>query len=104
MLQPILTKMGCANITLGAAAANGNNQPSSYSIHIRGGGRLGADPSYSCYNMWHQSWDVPNVFAAGELQNTTGSTVTPGTHAIGPMAYVAVDGIEKYLKSPEPLV
>ena len=104
LLQPILTKMGCANITLGAAAANGNNQPSSYSIHVRGGGRLGADPSYSCYNMWHQSWDVANVFAAGELQNTTGSTVTPGTHAIGPMAYVSVDGIEKYLKSPGPLV
>jgi hypothetical protein len=54
--------------------------------------------------MWHQSWDVQNVFAAGEHQNPTGSTVTPGTHAIGPMAYVAVDGIKKYLTSPGALV
>jgi gluconate 2-dehydrogenase alpha chain len=103
LLQPLLTKMGASNITLGAPAANGNNQPSSYSIHIRGGGRVGADSSFSSYNLWHQSWDVQNVFAGGELQNTTGSTVTPGTHAIGPMAYVAVDGIKKYLASPGPL-
>ncbi len=103
LLQPILQKMGCSNITLGAPAANGNNQPSSYSIHIRGGGRVGSDPSWSCYNQWHQSWDVENVFAAGELQNTNGGTVTPGTHTIGPMAYVSVDGIEKYLASPGPL-
>jgi gluconate 2-dehydrogenase alpha chain len=101
LLQPILTKMGCTNITMGAAAVNGNSQPSSYSIHVRGGGRVGASPTYSCYNAWHQSWDVNNVFAAGELQNTTGCTVTPGTHTIGPMAYVAVDGIKQYLKSPQ---
>jgi gluconate 2-dehydrogenase alpha chain len=104
MLQPLLQKMGCANIKVSAPAANGNSQPSSYSIHIRGGGRVGADPSYSCYNKWQQSWDVANVFAAGELQNATGSTVTAGTHAIGPTSYTAVDGIKKYLASPGPLV
>jgi len=104
LLQPLLQKMGASNITLGPPAANGNSLPSSYSIHIRGGGRVGSDPSWSCFNKWHQSWDVPNVFAAGELQNTNGGTVTAGTHTIGPMAYVSVDGITKYLASPGPLV
>jgi gluconate 2-dehydrogenase alpha chain len=100
MLQPILEKMGATNIKVGAAAVNGTSTPSSYSIHIRGGGRVGADQSNSCYNMWHQSWDVQNVFAAGELQNPTGSIVTAGTHAIGPTSYTAIDGIKKYLTTP----
>jgi gluconate 2-dehydrogenase alpha chain len=103
MLQPLLTKMGASNITLSGPAANGNFLPSSYSIHIRGGGRVGSDPAWSCYNKWHQSWDVPNLFAAGELQNTNGGIVTPGTHTIGPMAYISVDGITKYLANPGPL-
>jgi gluconate 2-dehydrogenase alpha chain len=103
LLEPILTKMGCSNITLGAAAANGNNQPASYSIHIRGGARLGTDPATSCFNKWHQSWTVNNLFAAGEAQNTTGSTVTPGTHVIGATSYTAADGIKMYLATPGPL-
>lgn len=106
LITPLLTPLlkaivgSSATITVGKAAANGNSQPSSYSIHVRGGGRLGANPAYSSYNQWQQSWDVQNVFAGGELHNTTGSTVTPGTHAIGPQAYVAVDGIKQYLASP----
>jgi gluconate 2-dehydrogenase alpha chain len=100
LLQPILQKMGATNINMSAPAVNGNSQPSSYSIHIRGGGRVGANSSMSSYNMWHQSWDVQNVFAAGELQNTTGSIVTPGTHVLGPMAYASIDGIKKYIANP----
>jgi gluconate 2-dehydrogenase alpha chain len=103
LLAPLAAKISGGATTLSAPAANGTTMPSSYSIHIRGGGRLGANPSYSCYNLWHQSWYVQNVFAAGEQQNTTGTNVTPGTHGILPQAYIAVDGIEQYLKSPGPL-
>ncbi len=103
LLAPLAAKISGGTATLSAPAANGTTLPSSYSIHIRGGGRIGANPSYSCYNLWHQSWSVENVFAAGEQQNPTGTNVTAGTHAILPMAYVAVDGIEQYLKSRGPL-
>ncbi len=100
LLMPLAQKLGLQGITTAKAAVNGNSQPSSYSIHIRGGGRVGASPSYSAYNQWHQSWDVQNVFAGGELHNATGSTVTAGTHAIGPQSYIIVDGIKQYLSSP----
>ena len=105
LLVPLANKMGLANVTLGAAAANGTSPgPNSYSIHIRSGAKMGTNPATSAFNAWQQSWTVNNLFAAGEAQDTTPSVVTQGTHVIGAQSYLAAEGIKKYLASPGPLV
>ena len=54
----------------------------------------------STFNMWQQCWTAPNLFAAGEVNNTTGDTVPSGTHIAGPQVQIASEGIQQYLKSP----
>ena len=105
LLVPLANKMGLANVTLAAPAANGTSPgPNSYSIHIRGGAKMGSNPATSAFNAWQQSWTVNNLFAAGEAQDTTPSVVTQGTHVIGAQSYLAAEGIKKYLQNPGPLV
>jgi gluconate 2-dehydrogenase alpha chain len=72
--------------------------------HMRGGARTGADKATSVFNKWMQCWTSENVFAAGEICDTFGDNLTAGTHVAGAMAYLAADGIKRYLSNPAPLV
>ncbi|MGD0638081.1 MAG: hypothetical protein ABSA72_08590 [Nitrososphaerales archaeon] len=104
LMEPILTKLGAANITLNKGTPAGTTHMDNWQAHTRGGCRIGSNSATSVFNMYQQSWTVPNLFAGGEITNTHGSSVTAGTHAIGPTSYVGVEGIKKYLQSPGPLV
>jgi gluconate 2-dehydrogenase alpha chain len=103
--SPVVTKMG-VNITTGPAVTPGSTHETSWGIHIRGGIRIGSDPTLSALNMWQQLWSgATNVFAAGEDTEPIGSnTQTGGTHPAAVTAGVCADGIQKYLQSPGPLV
>ncbi len=72
--------------------------------HVRGGARTGANKDTSVFNKWMQCWTCENVFAAGEICDTFGDNLTAGTHVAGAMAYLAADGIQRYLRNPGPLV
>jgi gluconate 2-dehydrogenase alpha chain len=98
----ILNKLGAQNISKG-----GSTTVAPYSAHndwwghhIRGGNRVGSSASSSTFNKWQQCWTAPNLFAAGECNNTTGDTVPSGTHQAGMQSEVASEGIQMYLKSP----
>ncbi len=100
----ILTKMGASNVTVSNTVANPAHA-TSWSHHIRGGARIGSDPTTSVFNKWQQCWTSENLFAAGEITEPTGdNTTTGGTHPAGAGSYVAAEGIKKYLQSPGPLV
>ena len=72
--------------------------------HTRGGARTGSNPATSVFNKWMQSWTNENLFAASEICDTFGDNLTAGTHVMGAMAYLAADGISKYLANPGPLM
>jgi len=72
--------------------------------HQRGGARTGSNRDTSVFNKWMQCWTNENIFAAGEICDTFGDNITAGTHVAGAMAYLAADGIKKYLANPGPLV
>jgi gluconate 2-dehydrogenase alpha chain len=100
----ILDKMGASNVQI-SDPIDFESHMTSWSIHTRGGARLGTDPAVSAFNKWHQCWTSENLFAVGEFMDPTGDNTTiGGTHPIGPTSYVASEGIKKYLKSPGPLV
>jgi gluconate 2-dehydrogenase alpha chain len=98
----ILTKMGCTGVT--TTGSTFTHITCISDVHIRGGCRSGADSSSSVLNAYQQSWTAPNLFAGGECSNMTGDSITAGTHAFGPTAYVMADGIRMYLTSPGGLV
>jgi gluconate 2-dehydrogenase alpha chain len=102
---PVVEKMG-VTITTGAAAVPGSTHEASYGIHIRGGIRIGSDPTISALNKWQQIWTgAINVFAAGEDTEPAGSNEqTGGTHPAAVTAHAAAEGIMMYLNSPGPLV
>jgi gluconate 2-dehydrogenase alpha chain len=104
LMEPILTRLGATNITLNKGTPAGTTHMDNWQAHTRGGCRIGSDPLTSVFNMYQQAWTTPNLFAGGEITNTHGSSVTAGTHAIGPTTYVGVEGIKKYLANPGPLV
>ena len=100
----VLSKMGASNIQI-SDPVNTESHMSTWSIHTRGGARLGSDPAVSVFNKWQQCWTAENLFAAGEFMDPTGDNTTiGGTHPIGPTSYVCAEGIKKYLKTPGPLV
>jgi gluconate 2-dehydrogenase alpha chain len=72
--------------------------------HMRGGARTGTNPDTSVFNKWMQCWTSENVFSASEICMTFGDNITNGTHPAGAMAYLAADGIQKYLQNPGPLI
>jgi len=96
----ILAKMGASNITVTPSASpfpHIDNWPA----HIRGGMRVGKSSTTSVLNKWGQSWTCNNLFAGGEITDTTGdNTTTGGTHPMSAQVYVAAEGIASYLKSP----
>jgi gluconate 2-dehydrogenase alpha chain len=74
------------------------------STHNTGGAVMGADPSTSAVNRYLQSWDVSNVFVIGASAFPQNSAFNP-TITVGALAYWSADAIvNKYLKSPGPLV
>ena len=99
----ILEKMGCTNITVETVAANTQHMDP-FGLHIRGGYRLGKNPDTSVLNKWQQCWECENLFAAGEICDTSSDNVSNGTHVAGSQAYVAAEGVMKYLQSSGPLV
>jgi len=100
-LLAILQKLGATNITNGGTAvAPYSAHTDWWGHHWRGGNRVGKSASSSTFNMWQQAWAAPNLFAAGEVNNTTGDTVPSGTHIAGPQVQIASEGIQKYLQSP----
>jgi gluconate 2-dehydrogenase alpha chain len=100
----ILNQMGASNVTVSQPVST-ESHVSSWPAHIRGGTRLGTDPSVSVFNKWQQCWTSENLFAAGEVCDPTGDNTTiGGTHPVGPTSYVAAEGIKKYLQNPGPLV
>jgi gluconate 2-dehydrogenase alpha chain len=101
--KTILQKMNASNITTNMGVPPGTLHLESFEPHHRGGMRIGTNSSTSVMNLYNQVWGVQNVFAGGEIANTTGDNVTAGTHVAGMTAYVAAEGIMKYLSSPGPL-
>ncbi len=99
----ILTKMGCTDVKVNKVAELSGNIDF-WAAHVRNGARTGSNPETSVFNKWMKSWDVENLFAAGEICYPFGDNISPGTHPAGAMAYLAADGIKKYLTSPGPLV
>ena len=97
----ILQKMGCNNITVDKGVAPGSVPLDNWPAHTRGGARIGADPSWSVFNKYGQCWTSENLFAAGEITETTGDNTTiGGTHPMGAVAYVAAEGIKNYSLAP----
>jgi gluconate 2-dehydrogenase alpha chain len=99
----ILTKMGATNITT-TKVPELSQHVDWWGHHMRGGCRTGKDPATSVFNKWMQAWDVENLFASGEICFPFGDNITNGTHPAGAMAYLAADGIKKYLMSPGSLM
>ena len=84
--------------------------PTRYSIvpyqstHNTGGAALGTDPKTSVVNRYLQSWDVPNVFVTGACVFPQNAGKNP-TGPVGALAHWMADAIiNKYLKSPGPLM
>jgi choline dehydrogenase-like flavoprotein len=108
LLAPILTKMGASNVTMHAGAASlaaaGHTTGQGGSYHHKGGTRMGANSGTSMLNKYQQCWATPNLFITGESAMPFTDNITAGTHPIGPQAYLAAEGIKKYLASPGELV
>ena len=92
--------MGCTNVISTPSVTPGSVHVDAWQAHTRGGARIGANASTSVFNLYQQCWTAENLFAAGEICNTTGNNMTAGTHGAGYQAYVAAEGIKKYLATP----
>jgi gluconate 2-dehydrogenase alpha chain len=72
--------------------------------HNTGGTVMGDDPKTSVVNRYLQSWDVSNAFIIGASSFPQNASYNP-TDTVGALAYWAADAIvNRYLKSPGPLV
>ena len=79
----------------------GNGAPGG---HHEGGVRMGSDPKSSVVNKYGQSWDIPNLFVVGSANFPSQSSFNP-TLTIQALAYMTADAIvNRYRKSPGPLV
>jgi gluconate 2-dehydrogenase alpha chain len=72
--------------------------------HNTGGAIMGDSPQNSVVNKFLQSWDVPNVFSmgAGAFPQNAGYNPTATVAAL--TYHAAREVIDRYLKSPGPLV
>jgi gluconate 2-dehydrogenase alpha chain len=100
LTKPVLEKMNCTNIYTTPSMTPGSVHVDAWQAHTRGGARVGLNSSTSVFNLYQQCWTAENLFASGEICNTTGNNMTAGTHGAGYQSYVAADGIKKYLASP----
>jgi gluconate 2-dehydrogenase alpha chain len=79
----------------------GNGAPGG---HHEGGVRMGSDPKSSVVNKYGQSWDIPNLFVVGSANFPSQSSFNP-TLTIQALAYMTADAIvNRYRKSPGPLI
>jgi choline dehydrogenase-like flavoprotein len=60
--------------------------------HLLGTARMGADPSTSVVNRWHQTWDVPNLYIVDGSSMPSGAAVNP-TSTISALALRAARNI-----------
>lgn len=103
-ITDILGKMGDPSKIKKNTVAELSQHVDWWGHHMRGGARTGSNQATSVFNKWMQCWTSENLFAAGEICDTFGDNLTAGTHVAGAMAYLAADGIKKYLQNPGPLV
>ncbi|TMI58765.1 hypothetical protein E6H14_04590, partial [Candidatus Bathyarchaeota archaeon] len=101
-VKDIFTAMGASNVTVSNTVLPGAVHNDWWGHHLRGGCRIGTDPTWSVWNKWNQCWSPTlktpfNIFGAGEITNTSGDTVPSGTHVAGPQSYRAAEGIKQYL-------
>jgi gluconate 2-dehydrogenase alpha chain len=88
----------------GAHVWRANERPGSPGGHHQGGARMGSDPKDSVVNRYGQSWDIHNLFIAGGSIHPTISGFNP-TLTMQALAYMTADAIvNRYKKSPGPLV
>jgi gluconate 2-dehydrogenase alpha chain len=71
--------------------------------HNTGGAVFGNDPKTSVLNRYLQSWDVSNVFVMGASAFPQNAGYNP-TGTVGALTYWSLDAIQRYIKSPGPLV
>lgn len=95
---------------MGGQQANGAGRKGPYTItqyqttHNTGGTVMGADRATSVVNKYLQSWDVPNLFVIGASNFPQNASYNP-TGTVGALAYFAAEAIvNRYLKSPGPMV
>jgi choline dehydrogenase-like flavoprotein len=55
--------------------ADGQYRPPTW--HLLGTARMGDDPATSVTNLWHQSWDVPNLYIVDGSSMPTCAAVNP---------------------------
>jgi gluconate 2-dehydrogenase alpha chain len=90
--------MGAAHVWTGPLG------PGSPGAHHQGGTRMGSDPKTSVVNRYGQSWDIPNLFVLGSSTHPTMSGFNP-TLTIQALAFMSADAIvNRYKKSPGPLI
>jgi gluconate 2-dehydrogenase alpha chain len=78
--------------------------PGAPGAHHEGGTRMGSDPKTSVVNRYGQSWDIPNLFVIGSSTFPSMSGFNP-TLTIQALAYMSADAIvNRYKKSPGPLL
>ncbi len=104
LLTDILGKMGDPSTITKTSVKELAQHVDWWGHHMRGGARTGKNPETSVFNKWMQAWQCENVFSAGEICMTFGDNISNGTHPAGAMAYLAADGIKRYLNNPGPLV
>src|SRR5882762_5064482 len=78
--------------------------PGSPGGHHEGGTRMGSDPKNSVVNKYGQSWDISNLFMIGSSTFPSMSGFNP-TLTIQALAFMSADAIvNRYQKSPGPLL
>lgn len=70
-----------------------------WQAHARGGSGLGERSDVRVLRV-AAVLACENLFAPGEIRNTTGNNMTAGTHGSGYQSYVAAEGIKLCLASP----
>ena len=95
---------------MGGRQAAGGPRKGPYTVtqyqttHNTGGTVMGNNPAESVVNRYLQSWDVSNLFVIGASNFPQNASYNP-TDTVGALAYWSADAIvNRYLKSPGPLV
>ena len=97
-LQEIGRAMGATDVWRSPSS------PGSPGSHHQGGARMGSDPKNSVVNKYGQTWDIPNLFVIGSSNFPTSTGFNP-TLTIQALAYMSADAIvNRYKKSPGPLI
>ena len=95
---------------MGAREISAKRRDGAYSIvpyqttHNTGGAIMGDDPTTSAVNRYLQSWDVSNFFVTGSTAYPQNAGYNP-TGTVAALADWSADAIiDRYIKSPGPLV